>query len=242
MALGNYRIKVVPVLDTASLHKQLEEAGTQKASGISKAGASSGDTYANSFSRALKERFKYSIANALIYGTEAAVKDMIANVRELDAAQTEFRKVSDLSGKALEKYTEQAFQAGKTVAKTGTEMVQAATEFRKSGFDDSDSLKLAKVASMYQNVADVELSAGEAANFIVSQMKAFNMTADDAEHIIDAVNETSNKFAVSSADIATNIGKTSAAMAIGNVSYEQTIGLMTAMTEITRSGTKAAFP
>lgn len=29
-------------------------------------------------------------------------------------------------------------------------------------------------------------------------------------------------------------------MAIGNVSYEQTIGLMTAMTEITRSGTKAA--
>ena len=113
-------------------------------------------------------------------------------------------------------------------------------EFKKSGFNEKDSLELGRVASMYQNVADVEISAGEAANFIVSQMKAFNMTAGDAEHIIDAVNKVSNNFAVSSADIATNIGKASAAMATGNVTYEQSVGLMTAMTEITRNGAKSA--
>lgn len=45
---------------------------------------------------------------------------------------------------------------------------------------------------------------------------------------------------MSSADIATNIGKASAAMATGNVTYEQTVGLMTAMTEITRNGAKSA--
>lgn len=113
-------------------------------------------------------------------------------------------------------------------------------EFKKSGFNEQDSLELGRVASMYQNVADVELSAGEAANFIVSQMKAFNMTAQDSEHIVDAVNKVSNNFAVSSADIATNIGKASAAMATGNVTYEQSVGLMTAMTEITRNGAKSA--
>ena len=111
---------------------------------------------------------------------------------------------------------------------------------KKSGFNEQDSLELGRVASMYQNVADVELSAGEAANFIVSQMKAFNMTAQDSEHIVDAVNKVSNNFAVSSADIATNIGKASAAMATGNVTYEQSVGLMTAMTEITRNGAKSA--
>lgn len=113
-------------------------------------------------------------------------------------------------------------------------------EFKKSGFSEKDSLELGRVASMYQNVADVELSAGDAANFIVSQMKAFNMTAQDSEHIVDAVNQVSNNFAVSSADIATNIGKASAAMATGNVTYEQSVGLMTAMTEITRNGAKSA--
>lgn len=42
---------------------------------------------------------------------------------------------------------------------------------------------------MYQNIADEQLSAGEASEFIISQMKAFNITAEDSIHIADAVNE-----------------------------------------------------
>lgn len=187
-----------------------------------------------------KKVIQFGATTAAIRGVTSGMADMVSNVYELDGALTEFKKVSDLSGKGLEKYTDQAYKVGKTVARTGTEMVQAATEFKKSGFSEKDALELGRVASMYQNVADVELTAGEAANFIVSQMKAFNLTASDSEHIIDAVNEVSNNFAVSSADIATNIGKASAAMATGNVTYEQSVGLMTAMTEITRNGAKSA--
>ena len=98
-------------------------------------------------------------------------------------------------------------------------------EFKKSGYSDKDAMKLGRIAMMYTNIADEELSAGDAANFIVSQMKAYNLTASDSEHIIDAVNAVSNNFAVSSTDIATNIGKASAALATGNVTYEQSIGL-----------------
>ena len=187
-----------------------------------------------------KKVIQFGAITAIIRGVTSGLGDMVKNVYELDGALTEFKKVSDLSGKGLERYTDQAYKVGKTVARTGTEMVQAATEFKKSGFNEKDSLELGRVASMYQNVADVEISAGEAANFIVSQMKAFNMTAQDSEHIVDAVNKVSNNFAVSSADIATNIGKASAAMATGNVTYEQSVGLMTAMTEITRNGAKSA--
>lgn len=90
------------------------------------------------------------------------------------------------------------------------------------------------------NIADEELDAGEAANFIISQMKAFNITADDAIHIIDAVNNVSNNTATSSADLAQNIGKASAALAAGNNTYEDTLALMTGIVEITRSGAKAS--
>ena len=47
-------------------------------------------------------------------------------------------------------------------------------------------------------------------------------------------------MAVSSADLATNIGKASAALAVGGNTYEEVLALMTGITEITRSGTKAA--
>ena len=93
---------------------------------------------------------------------------------------------------------------------------------------------------MYQNVADDAISAGESANFIISQMKAFGLEAEDATHIIDALNEVSNTQAVSSADLANNLGKASAAMALGNNTYEQALSLMTAITEINRSGAKSA--
>lgn len=121
-----------------------------------------------------------------------------------------------------------------------SELVGAATEFRKSGFNDEDAAQLAVVASMLQNVADSELTAGEASNFIVSQLKAFNLEASDAQHIVDALNEVSNNFAVSSSDLSTNIVKASAALATGNTTYEESLGLFTAIVEITRNGARAA--
>lgn len=68
-------------------------------------------------------------------------------------------------------------------------MVQAATEFKKSGYDEEDSANLALVSSMYQNVADDAVSAGEASSFIIAQMKAFGIEAENAQSIIDQLNE-----------------------------------------------------
>ena len=119
-------------------------------------------------------------------------------------------------------------------------MVDAATEFKKSGFSESESADLALVAQMYRNIADEEITAGESANFIISQMKAFNLTAADSEHIINAVNNVSNNMAVSSAALATNLGKASAALAVGNNTYEESLAMLTAITEITRNGAKSA--
>lgn len=80
-------------------------------------------------------------------------------------------------------------------------MVEAATEFRKSGFSEDDAANLALVATQLQNVADDALSAGTASNFIISQLKAFNLEASESQHVIDALNEVSNRFAVSSSDL-----------------------------------------
>lgn len=113
-----------------------------------------------------------------------------------------------------------------------TEMVQAATEFKKSGYSDDDSAQLAQVAALYQNVADSEMSASDSSAYLISQMKAFNITADDAITIIDKTNEVSNRFAVSSTDISTALTKTSSAMSAYGNTIDETIGLTTAGTEV----------
>nr|DAQ37012.1 MAG TPA: minor tail protein [Caudoviricetes sp.] len=224
--------------DTAQNAKSAAKGVDEYSKNISKASAKTSkfkDLGRLAFNRVAVSLFDQAVGAAM-----SAVSGMVSNVFELDSALVEYRKVSDLSGKSLDNFVDKAYEMGKSVAYTGKEMIQSATLFKQSGFTDKQSLQLSKVANMYRNVADEEISAGDAASFIISQMKAFNIPAKDAMHVIDSINAVSNRFAVSSSDIATNIGKASAAMATGNVTYEQSIGLMTAMTEITRNGSTAA--
>ena len=119
-------------------------------------------------------------------------------------------------------------------------MVEAATEFRKNGFNDSDAATLAKTATMFQNVSDEAISAGDSASFIISQMIAFGIEAENAQSIIDKVNETANKFSVSSGDLSKALGiVASTSSAMGN-SIDQTLGVVTAITEQTRNASKSA--
>lgn len=93
---------------------------------------------------------------------------------------------------------------------------------------------------MFQNVSDEAISAGDSASFIISQMIAFGIEAKDAQSIIDKVNQTSNEFSVSSGDLAQALGiVASTSSAMGN-SLDETLGMVVAMTEQTRSAAKSA--
>ena len=128
-----------------------------------------------------------------------------------------------------------------------SEMIEAATEFRKNGFNDDDAAQLGQIATMYQNVSDEAISAGDSASFIIAQLTAFGDTmsnftteAEKAQHVIDAVNEVANNFAVSSGQLATNLGNMSAVMAQTGASFEESLGMLTAITEVTRNASKAS--
>lgn len=119
-------------------------------------------------------------------------------------------------------------------------MVDAAGEFRKNGFNDQDAATLARTAAMFQNVSDEAISAGDSASFIISQMIAFGIEAENAQSIIDKVNEVSNRFSVSSGDLSKALGiVASTSSAMGN-SIDQTLGVVTAITEQTRNASKSA--
>ena len=137
---------------------------------------------------------KFGAVTAVIGAFTAAISTSIQMVKEYDDALTEFKKVSDLTGDSLQEYSDKLADMGEKTGSTVTDMVSASTEFKKSGYSDSDAAQLASIAEMYRNIADEEIGAGESATFIISQMKSFGDTAQEAQHIIDGVNEV-NKLA-----------------------------------------------
>jgi TP901 family phage tail tape measure protein len=123
-------------------------------------------------------------------------------------------------------------------------MVEAATEFRKNGFNDQDSARLAEITAIFQNVSDEATSASDAASIIISQLIAFGHAGEDATeyatHFTDAMNEVANSFSVSTGALAKGLAvAASSSSAMGN-SLEETIGLITAMTEVTRNANKSS--
>lgn len=181
------------------------------------------------------------VANSSLQLFSQACSEAKEAILDLDRAVVEFNKVSDLNETGnLQGYIKELGELGQTVARTQSEMLEGATAFVKSGYSEEDAKTLSQINSLLQNVADSEMSADEAANVLISTMKAFNIEAKDSEHIVDAINEVSNHYATSSTDLSDGLANVaSTADAAGN-SMEQTLGMLTAMVEITQNANKSS--
>lgn len=227
MAGSAWSIRVGVDLDTSDIQSQLNNA-TQNTKIRLDTGGAEGDL------DKLNKRFDitYQMANKIYQISKEAIGSMVKEVYTVDKALTEFKKVSDLRDSGLDEYVKGLGESGQLVARTTSDMIDAATMFRKSGFTDEEAAQLATIASMYQNIADTEVSASAAASSIVSQIQAWGRGAIEPIHIIDAYNETANNFAVGTNDLSQALEISAAGMATYGNTFEQTIGLVTAGTEI----------
>ena len=148
-----------------------------------------GKTLVSDFATTFAKMAKFNTINIIYDKIVSSMSEAIQVTNDFDMAMTEFKKVTDTTSLSLTDYTETLGELGEATARSATQMLEAATEFSKGGYNAEDAAQLAQVASLYQNIADAEISAGEAASFIISQMKAFGVETEQATSIIDKVNE-----------------------------------------------------
>lgn len=183
---------------------------------------------------------RWQIIGDVIHGVKNGIQDMVEQVFELDASLTELDKVTDLTKEGLQGLADDAFEVGEKIGATGKNVIDATTIFAQAGYEAKDALDLGEQAIMLQNVSEAGATAAGSAETLIAAMKAFNLEASDSSHVVDALNEVSNKYAVSVSDLATGIKKASASMAAGNNSLEETFGLVAAGTEILRQPGRVA--
>lgn len=153
-------------------------------------------------------------------------------IYNLDKAQTEYNKVTELTNKQMKSQIDGLQSMGREVGRTTSEMIEGTTGWKKAGFNDSDSAKLSKITALYQNTADEILSTSQATDILTSIIKAYNISADDAIQVTDKINNVSAKFAVNSGDLGNGLKVSSASMSTFGNSIDQTMGMLTAGTTI----------
>ena len=150
---------------------------------------------------------------------------MVDSVKELDAALVEFNKIANLSNTELDKFIGRAFEAGKALGRTGTEVLAASAIWKQAGYTVDEALSLSESSLMMQNVGDGIESVEQATSSLVAALKGFQLPAQVAQSVLDALNNTSNNNAVGFAALAEGVQRASGVMRQSGTTMAETMGL-----------------
>jgi TP901 family phage tail tape measure protein len=168
----------------------------------------------------------------LVYKSVAQIRQGITYVKEIDAALTELKKVTDETDKTYANFLKTASQTGSEIGSTIADFTNATADFARLGYTISEATELAKAASIYKNVGDGIESVSQATESIISTMKAFGIEAKDSMSIVDKFNEVGNRFAISSTGIGEALQRSASALYESGNTIDESIALITAANSV----------
>lgn len=108
---------------------------------------------------------------------------------------------------------------------------EIAQNFAKAGLSWQETLEATEAAVLALNVA--ELTAEESSEGLIAVMQQFNYEASELVNVIDVLNKAADKSAVDTQELLVALQKTGSYAAAANLSLEQTVGLISALSEAT---------
>lgn len=187
------------------------------------------ETLDQKLSRLFKEHFQTAIAMAGVAMVKQGLREVYNNVLDLDTAVTELKKVSSMTGDEMNSYLERTAANARELGASISDLVTSTADWKRLGYSDEDSEELARVAALMANVGDGIDNATTASSYLISTMQGFGLVADDAEHLLDCMNQIANTEPVSMEDLGIIMQKSSAAMSAAGNTYQETLAMASAL-------------
>jgi hypothetical protein len=189
-------------------------------------------------STGLKEQFDkyrnyFSVASLFMYA-EQGLRDMFEQVKLIDSAMTELKKVTNETDASYNQFLKNAASRAKELGTTIDGLVSSTADFARLGYGFQDAQGLAEVANIYAVVGDEIESVEDATQSLISTLAAFKdeMNGMDnsefAMSIVDKMNEVANNYAISSGGLGQALQRSASSMAAANNSLDETIAMITA--------------
>lgn len=106
-----------------------------------------GKSLMSDFATTFAKMAKFNTINIIYDKIVNSMSEAIQITNDFDNAMTEFKKVTDTTNLSLTDYTETLGELGEATARSATQMLEASTQFSKSGYTAEESAKLAQVAT-----------------------------------------------------------------------------------------------
>lgn len=194
-------------------------------------GKSGIESIKNTFKTAGRFVSVYSFLNRIPH----VVGQMANEVIRVDSAMTELRKVSsDSEDLQITNYFERATESAKKYGAQISEIINSAADWKRLGYSVADATKLADTTTLLEKVGD-NMTQETSASGLISTLKGFQKTADEAQKIVDAANAISNTQPIDTAGLFEGLERSASSMNAANNSLEQTMGLITAANSVVQN-------
>lgn len=192
------------------------------------------ETLFEAIGRKTKEVLTYFTGSSVIYKGIEELRRGVQYVKEIDAALTELKKVTDETEESYERFLDTASKTADKVGSTIAKVVNSTADWARIGYSLEDAASLAETTSVLLNVSEFQ-SIDEATSALTSTLQAFGYTADDAMNVVDVMNIIGNNFAVSTDGLATALQDSASALMTANNSYEEAAAMVAAANKVVQN-------
>lgn len=206
---------------TQELQKEYAKVSTY----ISESGASDPTVFGN-FTKALQNKFQSMLSAMLIASAGRALRQIYQHVYDIDTALTQLNITCNLSEKQMTSFMNNAAASAAKLGLRIDDLVESVTEFVRLGYSLEDSSIFAELTAMYSNVTGVTVA--EATTNMTAIIKAFDVSAQQAESVLDKLIEVGNNYAISPGELGEAMNNAASALAANGNSLEEAMGILTA--------------
>lgn len=159
-----------------------------------------------------------AMSAALAFGVKEAAdfEQALMNLKKVMPESTDFNRIAE-AAKAM----------AKAYGRSITDILAAMELWGRQGKKQEEVIKLTNAALQWAIAENIDVA--EATEYLTYIMNGFNLTAEDAVHIVDALNEVSNNYATDSVKLARSLQEAAGVANQFGVSLEQLIGYATAL-------------
>lgn len=169
------------------------------------------ETIVESITRKTKEIFTYFSGSSIIFKVFNELKRGIQYVRDIDLALTELKKVTNETEETYRKFLDTASKTAAKVGSTIKDVVSSTADWARLGYSMEQAAKFAETTQILMNVSEFT-DVSQATDTLISAVQAFGYTAETSMDVVDLLNTIGNNYAISTADLAQSLTKSSASL------------------------------
>ena len=186
------------------------------------------DTFGNKLIRTFSARLRAAISGSGMFLVGQGFREIYQNVKEVDAAMTELRKVTDATNSEFIAFLDGATNRAQKLGGSLADVVSATADYSRLGYSLEEATDLADVAIMSKNVWDDVDNIDDVTSSLISTMKGFRIEAENAIEISDKFNEVANNWPTSAGAISEGMLRSASALSAAGNTLDQGIALFTA--------------